>query len=220
MISAIPADYSWISPSAPFGYALGAGYSLVLVRGIGPEKLLRHAGAEPDGRLTGFDAVAEEHAGLLDEYDGWPDSTLAGVAAVPGEGGEWTLALELGGDTLGLNSRFMEAVSAGTRAVSVTGNASKPMSLFHWYEDGALRTGFEHPARRDGATPETLTTLITAVGLNPAGDEAPGLDRTAAFFALAERLTGIRITEELLARFTCRTGLVSQETHDEEGPSL
>ncbi|MER6914023.1 DUF6461 domain-containing protein [Streptomyces sp. NPDC000594] len=214
------ADYGWISPSAPFGYALGAGYSLVLVRGTDPEDVLRHAGAEPDGVLNGFGALAAEHADLLDEYDGWPDSTLAGVITVPGEGGEWTLLLELGGDALGLSPRFMEAVSAGTRAVSVTGNAGKPMTFLHWYEDRALRTGFEHPAHREGATPDALTALITAVGLNPVGDEPAGTDRTAAFFALAERLTGVRITGELLDQAVYRTGLVPEGTHDEDGPGL
>ncbi|MFF8955412.1 DUF6461 domain-containing protein [Streptomyces sp. NPDC014894] len=221
MTYATAADYSWThSPSSPFGHARGAGYSLVLVRGIGPEEVLRRAGAEPEGVRTGFDALVEEHVGLLDEYDGWPECTLAGAVAVPGEGGEWTLVLELGGDALGMSPRFMEAVSSGTRAVSHTGNSGKPIHLFHWYEDGALRTGFEYPAHCDGDTPDALNALITVVGLVPADDEAPGADRTAAFFALAEHLTGVRVTEELLAGAAYRTGLIPEEAYDEAGPGL
>lgn len=40
---------------------------------------------------------------------------------------------------------------------------------------------------------------MTEVELNPTGDEAPDVDRKAALFALAERLTGVRVSEELLA---------------------
>ncbi|MFI2209489.1 DUF6461 domain-containing protein [Streptomyces sp. NPDC020141] len=65
MTYATAADYSWThSPSSPFGHARGAGYSLVLVRGIDPEEVLRRAVAEPEGVRTGFDALVEEHVGL------------------------------------------------------------------------------------------------------------------------------------------------------------
>lgn len=53
------------------------------------------------------------------------------------------------------------------------------------------------------------------VGLNPTGDEAPDVDRKAAVFALAERLTGVQVTEDLLAEAEYRTGEVPEEPAEE-----
>lgn len=215
MTSATAADYGWIrSPSSLFNYALEVGYTLTLVRGVSPEELLRVAGAEPRGVCEGLSELIEQHQELLYESDDWPESFLAGAFTIRGEGGDWTLALEFGGD-LGTRPRFMETLSAGTRAVSHSSNGGKPMDFFHWYENGELRTTFEWPAARTGSTPDELNAVMTEVGLNPTGDQAPDIDRKAAVFALAERLTGVRMTEELLAEAEYRTGEVPEEPAEE-----
>ncbi|MFJ1561664.1 DUF6461 domain-containing protein [Streptomyces mirabilis] len=185
------------SSSSPFGYALEIGYTLTLVRGVSPAELLSLAGAEQRGVCIGLDTLIGEHQKLIHESDGWDESVIAGACTVQGEGGDWTLALAFGGD-LG-SPRFMEELSAGTRAISHSSNGGKPMHFFHWHENGELRTTFEWPSVRTGSTPDELNAVMTEVGLNPTGDEAPDVDRKAALFALAERLTGVRVTEELLA---------------------
>jgi hypothetical protein len=215
MTSSTAADYGWLrSSSSLFGYALEVGYTLTLVRGVSPADLLRLVGAEPRGACEGLNELIEQHEVLLHGYDDWPESFLAGAFTVRGEGGDWALALEFGGD-LGTRPCFMEALSAGTRAVSHSSNGGKPMHFFHWYENGELRTTFEWPADRIGSTPDELNAVMTEVGLNPTGDEAPDVDRKAAVFALAERLTGVRVTEELLTEAEYRTGEVPEEPAEE-----
>ncbi|MFJ5157223.1 DUF6461 domain-containing protein [Streptomyces sp. NPDC088353] len=213
--SATAADYGWIrSSSSPFKYALEVGYTLTLVRGVSPTELLKVAGAEPRGTCEGLDELIEQHSEILFGYEDWPESFLAGAFTVPGEGGDWTLALEFGGD-LGTRPSIMKALSTGTRAVSHSSNGGKPMDFFHWYEDGELRTTFEWPADRTGSTPDELNAVMREVGLDPTGDEDPDVDRKAAVFTLAERLTGVRVREELLVEAEYRTGEVPEEPAEE-----
>ncbi|MEU3601564.1 DUF6461 domain-containing protein [Streptomyces sp. NPDC006798] len=212
-ISPVAADYAWIrSSSSLFGYALEAGYSLVLVRGVSPAELLRITGADPQGVREGLEELVEEHTELVEEYDGWPEASLLGAVSVPGAGGEWTLALDLGGD-LGLRPQLMEDLSATTRAVAVTGNSGKPMTLFTSYAGGRLETGFERPDLRDGAAPDALNVLLLEVGLLDAeGGQVPGADWAAGMLALAGGITGVQVTAELLARASYRAGLVPEGT--------
>jgi len=210
MASATAADYGWIrSSSAGFGYALDLGHTLALVRGVRPDELLGMAGAEPRGMSAGLGELIEQHQERLIEAEYWDETILAGACTVEGEGGDWTLALVLGGD-LG-SPLLMETLSAGTRAVSHSSNGGKPMHFFHWYEHGELRTMFERPQVRSGSTPDELNAVMREVGLDPTDDEAPGVDRKAAVFALTERLTGVRVTDELLALAEFLTGDVPEE---------
>ncbi|MFJ3723232.1 DUF6461 domain-containing protein [Streptomyces sp. NPDC090045] len=212
MTRATAADYGWIrSSSSLFKHAMEeAGYTLTLVRGLSPAQLLEVAGAEPRDVCEGVGELIQENTEIVFGYEDWPESFLVGAFTVPGEGGNWTLALEFGGD-LGTRPSIMEALSAGTRAVSHSSNGGKPMDFFHWYEDGELRTTFEWPADRTGSTPDELNAVMREVGLNPTGDEDPDVDRKAAVFALTERLTGVRVTEELLANAEYQTGEVPEE---------
>ncbi|WKD36444.1 DUF6461 domain-containing protein [Streptomyces xanthophaeus] len=214
MTSATAADYGWIRFSSLFAYGLEGGYTLTLVRGLSPAELLAVAGAESRETCDGFDELIHEHTEILSGYEDWPESFLAGAFTVPGEGGDWTLVLEFGGD-LGTRPALMEALSAGTRAVSHSSNGGKPMDFFHWYEDGELRTTFEWPADRTGSTPDALNALMREVGLNPTGDEDPDVDTKAAVLALTERLTGVRVTEKLLAGAEYLTGEVPEEPAEE-----
>ncbi|MFI6004796.1 DUF6461 domain-containing protein [Streptomyces sp. NPDC051366] len=215
MTSATAADYGWIrSSSSLFAYALEVGYTLTLARGVSPSEVFRIVGAEPRGECAGLDEFIREQQEFSDEYEEWPEAFLAGAFTTRGEGGGWTLALEFGGD-LGTRPRLMEALSAGTRAVSHSSNGGKPMDFFHWYEDGELRTTFEWPADRAGSTPDELNGMMREVGLNPTGDEAPGIDRKAAVLALTERLTGVRVTEELLAEAEYQVAEVPEEPAEE-----
>ncbi|WP_262058797.1 DUF6461 domain-containing protein [Streptomyces sp. STR69] len=215
MTTATAADYGWIrSATSPFRYPLESGYTLTLVRGVSPAELLALAGVEPSGACEGLGELIEQHLELLEESDGEEGPyVLAGVCTVPGEEGDWTLALALGGDLGSLD--FMETLSAGTRAVSHSSNGGKPMHFFHWYENGELRTEFEWPPVRSGSTPDELNDLICEVGLGLTDEDASRVDRKAAVFALAERLTGVRVTAELLALAEYRTAEVPEEPAEE-----
>ncbi|MFD9409708.1 DUF6461 domain-containing protein [Streptomyces sp. NPDC059989] len=211
MTSATAADYGWIrSSTSPFQYALEVGYTLTLVRGVSPAELFRIAGAEPRDPCDGLDELIKEHSELFYGSEDWPESILTGAFTVPGTGGQWTLALEFGGE-LGMRESFMKALSSGTRAVSHSSNGGKPMDFFHWYEDGVLRTTFEWAADRTGSTPDDLNAVMRELGLDPDGDPDPGTDTKAAVLALAERLTGVRLTADLLANSEYQSAEVPEE---------
>lgn len=211
MTSVSAADYGWIrSSQSLFRYALDVGYTLTLVRGMSPAQLLTLVGAEPRGLCAGLEKLIEQHGEFWGDGD-WPDSFLAGAFTVPGGGGDWTLALDFGGD-LGTRPGFMEKLSTGTRAVSHSSNGGKPMRFFHWYENGDLRTTFEGwPTHRTGSTPDELNALMREVGLNTEDDDAPEVDCKAAVFALTERLTGVQVTDELLRHADYQVGEVPEE---------
>ncbi|MFE6554712.1 DUF6461 domain-containing protein [Streptomyces sp. NPDC004096] len=210
MASATAADYGWTrSSSSGFGYALDLGYTLALVRGVRPDAVLGTAGAEQRGVSAGLGELIEQHEERLLEAEYGEEVILAGACTVRGEGGDWTLALVLGGDPG--SPLLMDALSTGTRAVSHSSNGGKPLHFFHWYENGELRTMFEWPQVRSGSTPDELNAVMREVGLDPTDGEAPGVDRKAAVFALTERLTGVRVTDEVLAEAEFLTGHVLAE---------
>ncbi|MFE0631314.1 DUF6461 domain-containing protein [Streptomyces sp. NPDC058864] len=211
-------DYAWIRSCPLFGYALECGYTLTLARGVTPGEVLRVMGAELQGTCTGADALIERQDELRDPMDYWDDSFVAGAFTVPGEGGDWTLVLHVGEGGTGMQPRFLEALSAGGRAVVHSSNGGKPMDFFHWYEDGELRTTFERPTVRAGSTPDALNSSIREVGWALSHDEygtGGGVDTKAAAFALAERLTGVRVTEELLRDAEYQLGHVPEEPAEE-----
>ncbi|MFF4330709.1 DUF6461 domain-containing protein [Streptomyces sp. NPDC001591] len=217
MTTATAADYDWIhSPSSVFQFAMEVGYTLTLVQGVPPKKLYALAGTEPNGTCQGFDELVQEHWELLDQFDHWPESFLTGAFTVPTPAGLWTLAVEFGGG-LGTRDSFMEPLSYGTRAVCHSSNGGKPMDFFHWYENGLLRTTFEWPGDRTGTTPDDLNQLMREVGLNPSGDPYPDVDRKAATLALTERLTGVRLTEQMLREAEYLTAVVPEEPVEGSG---
>jgi uncharacterized protein DUF6461 len=134
---------------------------------------------------------------------------------VPGNGGDWTLALHFDGG-VGMRLWFLEMLSAETRAVMHSSNGGKPIHLFHWYEDGELRTHFESPCDRAGSTPDELTTVMWEVGFDlTGGGRADVYGDKAAVLALSERLTGVRVTEALLREAEYRLGWVPEEAAED-----
>lgn len=218
MTSVTAHDYGWIRSSPLFRLALEAGYSLILVRGVAPGEVLRVMEAEPQGMCTGVDPLIERQHELLDATDYSDASFIAGAFTVPGEGGDWTIVLNFYGGG-GTQPRFPEALSSGGgRAVVHSSNGGKPIHLFHWYEDGELRTTFEWPTVREGSTPDALDSVMREVGFDLSDDEDDTgvyVDTKAAVLALAERLTGVRVTEELLRGAEYQLGHVPEEPAEE-----
>ncbi|MFE3206430.1 DUF6461 domain-containing protein [Embleya sp. NPDC059237] len=192
MSAATAADYGWIRSSFVFPLGIEVGYCLTLVRGVPPEEVLRVMSAEPRGGCRDAKELFERRDELVAESDEWDESFLAGVCAVPGEGGDWTLVLHFDGG-IGMRPRFLEVLSTGSRAVTHASNGGRPIHTFAWYEDGELRTGFEWPTVRHGSAPDDLVPLMREAGFDM-GEEADAdtYDRKAAVLALAERLTGAR----------------------------
>ncbi|WP_189948903.1 DUF6461 domain-containing protein [Streptomyces roseolus] len=192
-------DYAWIRSSRIFSDAMASGYGLALVRGISPADVLRLMEAEPQGTGMGLGSLVEQHLEHRDETDYWDDSFIAGAFAVPGTAGDWTLVFDFNGG-VGM-SRFLPALSLNGQAVSHSTNGGKPMDLFDWYVNGELRTGFEWPTTRYGSTPDELVPVMREIGFDLVKDEegaGPSTDTKAAVLALTERLTGVRLTEDLL----------------------
>ncbi|MET9400943.1 DUF6461 domain-containing protein [Kitasatospora sp. NPDC002965] len=210
------ADYGWIrSPASFFGHLMDTGYSMLLVRDVLPEQVLGAMGGSPWGTCRGSGELGDAHAEFLEECGDDPESALVGAFSVrDADGRDWAVVLELGSD-LGARPELLATFSVGTRAVSHDSNSGKPMHFFHWYENGERRTGFEYPTHRDGTTPDDLNELLRDLGLDPDGDSDPALDSKAAVLALAERLTGVRMTEELLRDAEYLVAEVPQEPVDE-----
>ncbi|MFF5393313.1 DUF6461 domain-containing protein [Streptomyces sp. NPDC013012] len=212
-------DYAWIRTSPLFRHMMESGYTLTLVRGRSPQEVLRVMKAEPRGTGEGTAGLIEAddaHRAEVD-YDYSDESYVAGTFKATGEKGDWTVVLGFDG---GLGMPCVERLSEGGRVVAHSSNGGKPIHLFHWFEDGELRTTFEDPSARDGNSPDELVPLLREVGfpLTPEGEHdesAPVVDRKAAVLALTERLTGIRVTESLLQDATYELGLVPEQPAEE-----
>ncbi|MGX1267246.1 DUF6461 domain-containing protein [Streptomyces phaeoluteigriseus] len=214
-------DYAWIRTSPIFRHMLESGYTLTLIRGRTPGEVLRAIEAEPRGTGEGTAGLIEADDAHRAEggYDYWDESYVAGAFSVAGEGGDWTLVLGFDGG-LGIAAPCVETLSRGGRVVAHSTNGGKPIHLFHWFEDGELRTTFEGPSSRHGNTPDELVPLLREVGFPVTSEgehdeSAPDVDRKAAVFALAERLTGIRVTESLLQHARYELGLVPEQPAEE-----
>jgi Family of unknown function (DUF6461) len=202
-MAATAADYAWVAGDP----AIFEAYCLTLARGLTPAQFLARLGAQPEAPRTGIGALYEP------SYDLWADNErlasyrddrlFIGVTAVPGGGGDWALGVEINGH-LGVTPEAIVPLSAGTRVVSHYLNQARDQ--FYWVEDGDIRLDFEpgSPAYREGSTPDALVDLMRDAGFELR--EELQLDHpTEAAFALAERLTGVRLTMALLeeASYDC-----------------
>jgi len=145
---------------------------------------------------------------LLDE-DVTFDNMFIGAATVSGDGGDWVFAVEICG-THGVYSEFMEPVSTGGRAVThLRTGAAK--DYFAWWENGEVMTRFEplFPYSRRGKTPDALVDLMAEVGFDLRDDADRSYEtHTEAAFALAERLSGVQITKDLMEHALYWGGIV------------
>jgi hypothetical protein len=194
------ADYAWVAERYEF---LMVAYCVTLVRDITPEELLDRLDAEDRTRLVGVEALGEP------SYDvSAPSRRFVGATAVAG----WTLMVEYNGH-LGVTNAAMLPLSRGRTVVSHFRNVNA-VDDFCWYEDGELRLHFQplFPYDRDGSHPDELLVEMRESGfdLTEYDEDAEDYDRdyedlTGAPFALAHRLTGIRLTPELFesAEFLC-----------------
>jgi len=207
---AVAADYAWADTDAEDG-GLFSAYCLTLVRGLTPREFMDRLGATIRfGALrlgeqfyeTSFDYWGEPHLG---------DVQFIGATTVAGDGGDWTLALEVNGH-LGVTLETVIPASSGTRLVSHRYNGGNGASQFCWIEDGDLRLYFDplFAGERDGSTPDAVLDDMRQISFRLDESEDTGPTITAAL-ALAERLTGVRVTRAMLddAEFLCGTAALA-----------
>lgn len=191
------ADYLWFEERFP---ELAEAYCFTLVHRLTPSELLRRLEGREESARTGVEQVVEAAFDLLES-----DDSLQFLAMTPL--GDWTLLIEPNG-YLGVTEERVLPASAGTRWVSHFVNING-VDLFLWAEDAANRLSFEpgFPDSRWGTAPDELLTVMQDIGFQfweETSDTAEDMSASAAF-ALAEHLTGVRITPELLREttFTC-----------------
>ncbi|MQS15012.1 hypothetical protein F7Q99_22795 [Streptomyces kaniharaensis] len=202
-------DFTWFAKRYP---VLGEGYCLTHVQGVTADELLRRFDAVPGREVTGLEAVVaawetfddgedEEAENLFDE-DEYADRLLVAVTEIDG----WALAAEPYG-YLGSLWDVLPRLADGTRAVSHFRNVNA-VDHFNWWEGATCRLHFEplFPTQRDGADADApgIPNLLTASGFRL---DDKNLDlNTEAAFALAERLTDVRLDVERLEAATFRIG--------------
>ncbi len=195
-MTATAADYAWVRQWID---DMSQAYCLTLARGLTPAQFLARLGAQiAEPSRTGAELSLPSFE-VWDEYQG--EALFIGATPVRGGGADWALGLEVNG-YLGVTPAAIVPVSAGTRVVSHHQNV-EAADNFYWIEDGDIRLFFQPgaPAWREGSTPDALVGVMRQVGfdLREAAERDAGDDvRTAAAFALAEYLTGVRLTPELL----------------------
>ncbi|MCL7380301.1 DUF6461 domain-containing protein [Streptomyces sp. 35G-GA-8] len=196
--SATVTDYLWFQERFP---DLAQAYCLTLVDSLPPAAVLDRLGGRAEQSRTGVAAVVDEAFDLLERTAN--ARQFIAMTTV----GSWTLLIEPCGFPRVDEEQALPA-SAGTRWVShfVSINA---LSAFLWAEDTTIRLMFDPtvPDDRWGATPDELLEAMHDSGFqfwSEVSETATDLSTPAAF-ALAERLTGVRITPGLLqeATFSC-----------------
>ncbi len=192
-------DYLWFKDTQ-----LSYAYCLTMVEAVDPAEALRRIDARPTEQVSGLSAFLTFADRSFPRR--YPDGDgRYGIGATQLDG--WTLLLEWIG-ILGISMPVLLPLSEGTRVLSHYSNVDGE-DWFYWLEDGDLRLRFEPflADRREGSDPDGLVDVMEQVGfdLRPLNERDPSL-RTPAAFALAEHLTGIRITQELLDSSTYLCG--------------
>ncbi|MEE1787602.1 DUF6461 domain-containing protein [Streptomyces sp. SP17BM10] len=202
-------DFTWFAERYP---VLGEAYCLTHVQGLGADELLRRFDAAPGGEVTGLDAVVaawetfddgedETAAALFDDHE-YADRLLVAVTELDG----WALAVEPYG-YLGSLPDLLPRLADGTRAVSHFRNVNA-VDHFNWWEGATCRLQFEplFPDQRHGTDADApgIPELLTDCGFRH--DDKNTELNTESAFALAERLTDVRIGADRLEAATFRIG--------------
>jgi hypothetical protein len=203
------AEYAWVDD---WYDTTGQAYCLTLARDLAPREFLARLRAVPDPVLGG---TSEGLAGLAGRSLGlWGEEpvrhTVIGVTLVraPDDSPPWTLGVEVNG-FLGVTPSVIGPLSAGAEVVSHGENSGAGPGRFYWLADGAVRLEFEtmYPQDREGtgAHATDVEQAMTEAGFDLDDDN---LDHPmASAFALAERLTGVRVTVGLLDGARYEVGL-------------
>ncbi len=199
-MSATSSDYRWIADSNL--WPLGA-YCLTFVRALPPCEVLDRLHVQDRVRIQGAGAIIEPASDAWVAHEG----RQLFVAVTQADG--WSVMFEENG-FIGVTRSLMAAVSKGTSTVGHFRNVNA-FDQFLWLEDGEVALYFEplFPSRREGTRADEVVPEMRSAGFDlREGEERTFEGHTAAAFALAERITGVRVTPELLDAATFVGGLV------------
>ncbi|MCH0542993.1 hypothetical protein I3F58_26245 [Streptomyces sp. MUM 203J] len=195
-MNATAADYRWLDHHCP---EFLEAYCVTLVHAVTPEEVLDRLRARPERRVTGISALVEAAYGAWRES--WGESHFVAVHAVDG----WTMLVEPNG-YLGSLGEVAAPLSRGTELVTHFRNVNA-VDHFSRYVDGERRLRLEplFPDARDGAEADGVAALLREVGFDVRTEGGDLGAATEAAFALAERMTGVRVTPRLMdsATFLC-----------------
>ncbi|MEU4571250.1 DUF6461 domain-containing protein [Nonomuraea sp. NPDC023979] len=188
-VIATAADYAWFTYNR-FVYDaytdLRDAYCFTLVRGLTPEQVLARTGAErfPPVGLKGLIKAAFSDLGR--PRTGY--SHFFGVTLVD----DWAFVVEPNG-FMGVMPGVAGRLSAGTRLVSHFRNVNGQED-FLWMEDGQERLALE-PSFSDIESYNAWEEEFSEIGRHVGFDADHSCE---SFFAMAEYLTGVKVTPELL----------------------
>ncbi|MGI8331342.1 DUF6461 domain-containing protein [Actinomadura scrupuli] len=198
-MTASVADYAWVKDSLLRSHL---GYCIGLVQQIFPQQVLDRFKADRQGDYDGLAALYSRNDEVQERLDyNWGDFQFVGATQVTGTHGKWTLTVEFNG-LAAIDHSLMRHVTTGTTAVSHSINPVAVGRFCSW-RDGHLLTWFETPYQGSGEAPEALDEVISRVGVGSHDSR-----KAEGYFALAEELTGIRLTPYLLDQAVFSTGIV------------
>ncbi len=186
--------YGWLN-KPPYQDLVEYGYCITTVAGLGALDLIRELDATPTGQARGFDELSRL------SYERW-GVVGAGRELVAGfrdtEAG--SIMVEINGYA-GVSDGVMQPVSVGREVVAHFSNVNA-YDRFLWWKDGEVlldwEPGIAHFVRSPSAE---IRAMIVESGIPL--DDADRADFAWSHlrprvFALAERLSGTRVTPELL----------------------
>lgn len=180
---------------------LATAYCITLVRELPQAELQRRLAGRGEPAPTGIPALVDAAYELHDRYQG--GHALIDVTTI----GSWTLVIEPNG-YLGVTEAVALPTSRGTRWVSHYDNHDG--GIFLWAQDTNQRLHFEldDPGHRTGSTADEHLDVIRHTGFEFPEEPAPTDDYSAASatLALADHLTQVRLTPELLQNTTFSCG--------------
>jgi hypothetical protein len=199
------ADYEWADD---WYDSIGQAYCLTLAEGLTGAQFLARISAVPAGTSQGLEVIGARSQELWEQEP--VTSAIIGVTEVrDADGGLWALGIEVNG-SLGATPEVIGLLSAGTRVVSHFANASA--ERLYWMADGRVALTFDplFPQDREGTESRPAARMLRAAGFNLA-DDAENIDHpTASAFALAQQITKVEVTRDLLETATYELGVASR----------
>ncbi len=187
-----PGDYAWFTDSG-----LAEAYSFIFVRGLTPEELVARMG----GRAEDFSwTTLDDAMGVGFHYGS--ETEFVAVAAID----DWAFVAQ-SNSWLGADDTFIVPLSAGTRLVSLYRLDIKGLEEFRWVEDGDIRFAF-WAQEGYSEVPDELVETMKQIDHDYGKDtyelyRGPGL-------VLIERLTGIKLSPQVLEGSTYLSGVISR----------
>lgn len=182
-----PGDYAWFS-----GSSLAEAFSFIFVRGLTPEELVARMGGRAED-FTWMTLDESIHAGSRHDYK----TEFVAVTSVGG----WAFVAQYN-SWLGSNDDVTVPLSAGTSLVSLYRLDIKGLEDFRWIEDGEIRFAFRAQDGYSEDVPAELAETMESIDDDWDLHTGPGL-------VLIERITGIRLTPEILDESRFLSGVLS-----------